>query len=106
MSWGSIRRSPKDHRLELSAVSSPASQINWWPLHAALAWVYSRDLPFTAHAAKFGYTELNKAIPAYTKITEREVHPVLKDNDAWPPLREAIENRAVPARGVPTHDEE
>jgi hypothetical protein len=87
-------------------VSSPASQINWWPLHAALAWVYSRDLPFTTHAAKSGYTELNKAIPAYTKITERPVHPVLNDNDAWPQLRKEIENGAVLARGVPTQDED
>jgi hypothetical protein len=84
-----------------------ANQNGWWPLHAAVAWVYSRDVYFTLYAAEHGYTSLADGIKAYKRRTEESVAAVLNsEDDAWPSLREALERGTVRARGVPSDDEE
>jgi hypothetical protein len=84
-----------------------ANQIGWWPIHAALAWVYTRDVDFTLYAAKRSYKSLTAGIDAYQHNTEESVHPVLNsEDDAWPRLRDAISTGTVRARGVPSNDEE
>jgi hypothetical protein len=88
---------------------SLANEIGWWPIHAALAWVYTRDLSLTVYAARRGYKSLKASIDAYqrnTEDTEVSVHPVTSEDDAWPKFREAISKEKVRARGVPSNDEE
>ena len=86
---------------------SLVNEIGWWPIHAALAWAYTRDLSFTVYAARRGYRSLKASIDAYQRNTEASVHPVLtSEDDAWPKLREAISKEKVRARGVPSNDEE
>jgi hypothetical protein len=84
-----------------------ANTIGWWPIHAALAWAYTRDLSFTDYAAKRGYRSLSARIEDYQRNNEKLVIPVLDTADsAWPSLREAISKGKVHARGKPSNDEE
>jgi hypothetical protein len=96
-----------DPPFQLIPMSLLANQIEWWPLHAALAWVYSRDVSFILWAAEHGYRSLREGIEGYERSTEKSVTAVLNSEaDAWPTLREAIAKGAVRARGVPSNDDE
>jgi len=78
------------------------SELTWWPLQAALAWVFTRDDALTGELALTRvHTTVEKAIDWYEENAHRSVARLFQEaDDAWLELQQAIANGSIRASGV------